>query len=227
MESGYNLLLSPHPDDLVLSGYSAICERREKQAIEFFNVSSFTRWRLKSKLLVTAYRTLEDRVILGLLNVKVSFLFLGDTSVSIEGRHSICLGDLKALLSSSGIPHKLFCPLGIGGHLDHMFVRQSGIDLWQSWGKEPELFFYEDLPYAALDLRSGYSFERCLLDVKHCCGVLRIAWRPLTKIEMRAKLLACRAYASQTNHANLLTEHARVLGKECSADFAERYFVPE
>lgn len=228
MELRYNLLLSPHPDDLVFSGFSALCEHSEKRAIVFFNVSRYTRWKVKSKLLVSGYRTLEDRIILGLFGVRVSFLFLEDTSLCNERPQSVNLTELKAMLPSRILPRKIFCPLGIGGHSNHLLVRQSGIDLWHSWEKKPELFFYEDLPYATFDLRnSRYSLEGCLDDVKRFCGTLRIAWRPISASEMRQKLLAGRAYASQTNHTKLLAEHSRKLGKECSAEFAEKYFAPE
>lgn len=171
---------------------------------------------------------LEDRIILGLFGVRVSFLFMYDTSLYEKSPRRMSMAQLKTTLLSSLIPQKIFCPMGIGGHSDHLSVRESGIDLWLLWNKEPKLFFYEDLPYAAYDLRNNsHSLERCIDDVKPFCGNLRVVWRPISKSEMRTKLLASRAYASQTNHSKLLAEHSRALGKECSAEFAEKYFASE
>ena len=124
------------------------------------------------------------------------------------------------------VPKRIFCPLGVGGHPDHLFVRQTGIDLWQSWNSKPELFFYEDLPYAAWSLTGHSTSEMCIADVSRSCGSMRVEWRPLTAGEMRNKLLASRAYVSQTDHTSLLLRHARTLGRQCSADFAEMYFTP-
>ena len=77
----YNLLLSPHPDDLVFSAFSILTKKEDNLALVFFNVSSFTRWPVKSKKLVTGYRTLEDRAILRSLKTKVKYLNLEDNSL--------------------------------------------------------------------------------------------------------------------------------------------------
>jgi LmbE family N-acetylglucosaminyl deacetylase len=46
--------------------------------------------------------------------------------------------------ASLGIDH-IYCPLGIGGHVDHRLVRQAAETL------ERDLWYYTDFPYAARD----------------------------------------------------------------------------
>src|SRR5712691_2216056 len=77
-----SLFLSPHPDDLVYSTFSALTEASKSRfAIVFFNVSGFTRWRFLSRPAVTLLRTLEDRLLLNLMGVRVSYRNLSDSSI--------------------------------------------------------------------------------------------------------------------------------------------------
>ncbi|XVN44358.1 MAG: PIG-L family deacetylase [Rickettsia hoogstraalii] len=43
-------------------------------------------------------------------------------------------------------PNKIFCPLGIGGHIDHKIVKEICLKIFRN--NYHNLVFYEDLPYA-------------------------------------------------------------------------------
>jgi LmbE family N-acetylglucosaminyl deacetylase len=50
-------------------------------------------------------------------------------------------------------PDQIFCPLGIGGHVDHQLVKSAFLEYLHSTGSaiipgETECYFYEDYPYA-------------------------------------------------------------------------------
>src|SRR5207245_11228947 len=78
-----SLFLSPHPDDLVYSTFSALTDTsKSRSAIVFFNVSSFTRWRFLSRPAVTLLRKLEDRLLSNFMGVRVSYKNLPDYSIT-------------------------------------------------------------------------------------------------------------------------------------------------
>src|SRR5579872_2675702 len=115
----YNLLLAPHPDDLVFSAFSALSSKEKKLAIVFFNVSTFSRWPIRSRTLVTLLRTLEDKFILNFLGTKVKYLFKKDSSL-------LATDPTNNKAWASWIkppPSSIFCPLGIGEHPNHKQVR--------------------------------------------------------------------------------------------------------
>ncbi|OEO32742.1 hypothetical protein VW23_010115 [Devosia insulae DS-56] len=55
---------------------------------------------------------------------------------------------LTGLLRSLPSGARIFCPAGIGGHVNHLAVRAVVVELLPELG-EHSVLFYEDLPYAA------------------------------------------------------------------------------
>ncbi len=226
LKKGYDLLLSPHPDDLLFSAFSALCDKRtSKMAIEYFNISKFSRWGPLPFFLVTPWRTLEEKLIMSLYKVNVRFLFLRDMTTERETGKSQKSFKISSLVKV--IPGRIFCPLGVGGNGDHLLVRDSAIDFWRSCQKKPRLFFYEDLPYAAREVGEEFSITACSREVERAVSSLAIQCRPLSEEELGHKVQLCRTYVSQTNHGILLARHAKKMGRECSCEYAERFYLAE
>lgn len=215
----YDLLLSPHPDDLVFSTFSILSNRREKLALIYFNVSKFTRWKIKSKLIVTTIRTLEDKIILSLLGTKTAYLFLPDDSIRKSSSEQLENGDISLL---KGMPSEIYCPLGVGGNPDHLKVRDKGIRLHRSFEKRPKLFFYEELPYAA---RHSDSIESRLQEISPFFSSIKPIVSVLSNDNMKRKLIASRVFFSQNNHGALLLKRAREVGEESSGEYAEKFYL--
>jgi LmbE family N-acetylglucosaminyl deacetylase len=99
----------------------------------------------------------------------------------------------KILESLSGIGSDLvLAPLGVGGHIDHLVVRDVGIQMAKDTHR---VIFYEDLPYAA-ELRAC-CFERAVRGFARRLGrPIRAAWIR-GAAGMGAKLFAIQAYSSQ------------------------------
>ncbi len=220
-----NLLLSPHPDDLVFSVFSIVSRPgTNNTAVIFFNVSRFTRWPLKSVKLVSVYRTLEDRLILGTLGVKsVTYLFQKDSSANSKG-----ISEVIDLAHRFAMPSRMFCPLGIGENPNHVAVRQSAISNWVRWGKTPELYFYEDLPYAAKENDSEKIESEIVANLSRACDskIVRRIQSPSSS-QLAKKIYLSKAYFSQTDYSLLLETHAKIKGKDSETGFAEILFQAE
>jgi hypothetical protein len=216
----FDLLLSPHPDDLVYSAYRMLSDRsRLKLAITFFNVSRFTRFGLLPRRIVTLARTLEDRVALGIAGCGVRFLYeldslaRGEAPVRVVAR----LPDL-----SGSMPVRIVAPLGVGSNPDHLIVRSVAMSLWRL-APECELVLYEDLPYAARSSDLATE-ETSIVSALGEAGI-REEFLPMSPSEMRRKLLLSRLYLTQTVKTQTLLDHARLVGADSSNGFAERVFV--
>jgi len=216
----YNLLLSPHPDDLVFSAFSILVKKQKNLAIVFFNVSSFTRWPVKSKRLVTGFRTLEDRTILRSLKTRVKYLHLEDNSLKESSDSD--------LLSTEGLdlelPATIYSPLGVGGSPNHLQVRKWAVEKWLSWEKKSMLNFYEDLPYAAKTKNLEVEEKQLLRELERTCGSLQKIKEPLTKTQLERKLRMCRYYFSQTDYSDLIGKHASNRADPGSMEFAEIFY---
>jgi hypothetical protein len=223
---GFDLLLSPHPDDLVYSAYAALSDRaRPKVGVVFFNVSKFARGRLLPTIPVTAFRTLEDRLILGRNGVKTSYLFLRDSTTRDDGNHELARWPLAPGPSAVSLPQRIFAPLGVGGHEDHLLVRRAAISWWSAgYGRIPQVCFYEDLPYAAKSRNLEEEEKRITDELEAECGALRAEHWRLEPSLLRRKLLFSRLYLSQADKAELFLRHAVRVGRVSDDGPAERYF---
>ncbi|BCX02146.1 MAG: GlcNAc-PI de-N-acetylase [Candidatus Roseilinea sp.] len=76
---------------------------------------------------------------------------------------------------------RVYCPMAIGGHVDHVIVRRAV----ESLAGPSAIRYYEDFPYAdrpsRFDLPEGYAFEKVAL----------------TEDEVEARIRAIACYASQ------------------------------
>ena len=217
-----SIFLSPHPDDLVYSAFSALVEQTGVgTAVIFFNVSRFTKWGLLPKYFVTPLRTLEERIILTRLRVRPSFLWLDDSSsrgYPINGQKVA-----SKLDRFRGAFRYVFCPLGISEHPDHATVRSAAIDYWLKCGSKPRICFYEDLPYAAKMKEAEVEVERCVRKLSQFCDHLCICYHPMNIDQLKRKIVYSRLYLTQNDQSKLLKRHAQLIGKKCGRAYAERY----
>lgn len=220
MPEEFDLLLSPHPDDLVYSAYAMLSDRsRPKLAITFFNVSRFTRFGLLPKRIVTLARTVEDRLALGIAGCKVRFLNEPDSIARGEAPIPVA-PRLPNLFGSP--PARIVAPLGVGGNSDHVIVRGVAMSLWRR-APECELVLYEDLPYAARSADLATE-ETSIVSALGEAGISE-EFLPMSPSEMRRKLLLSRLYLTQTGKTRTLLDHARRVGANSGEAFAERVFA--
>jgi len=220
MPGAYNLLLSPHPDDLVFSAFSILSKKTNNLALVFFNVSSFTRWPIRSVKLISSYRTLEDRAILRSLKTKVRYLFSEDDSVKrSKGTDRLSSWDIKV-----DLPRRIFSPLGVGGSPNHLQVRNWAIERWIAWDKKCELIFYEDLPYAA-KIRNAEQIESQMIsELRPSCGMIEKKLEPLSASQVARNMRLCKAYFSQTDYSEIIGDYAKIRGTSTSTGFAEMFY---
>lgn len=166
-------LLSPHPDDIALS-IGGLVDIYAQQGVECCLVNFFTEsdYCLPSfqKVDITKQRAEEDSKFAKLFNLKRINFSLPDSSIlehTAQSEKLCCPNDIrksdlkrKLLYSINQFnPKKIFCPLGIGGHIDHRMVKEVVLDINDVTDK---LYFYEDLPYA-----TNYSDQDIKDIIKH------------------------------------------------------------
>lgn len=98
---------------------------------------------------------------------------------------------LAELLRSMSPGARLFCPAGIGGHVNHLAVRAVVIDLLPELVGRVDVLFYEDLPYAA----SRRKRRRGVADLRLALTGRRL--RRQTWAAASGKLEAVNCYPSQ------------------------------
>jgi hypothetical protein len=217
------LLLSPHPDDLVFSCFSVLAKPKglHNRAIVFFNISTFSRWPIHSRRLVSTYRTLEDRFVLGSLHVEVKYLFGRDSSLESSSDTNDQLDwDLNL-----EIPSAIYSPLGVGHNENHLQVRDWAVKHWVRWQKKCSLLFYEDLPYAA---KLGDTLEDkevvITRELEAICGNIEFILEPLSGEDLARKLRFSKLYYSQTDYTDLLKSFAKQRGRSTETGFAEAFY---
>jgi hypothetical protein len=198
--------------------------------VVFFNVSRFARGRLLPTVPVTALRTLEDRLILGRNGVKASYLFLRDSTMRDDNDdgHHLHHGRWPPSLpgpSAADPPCRIFAPLGVGAHEDHLLVRKAAISWWSvEYERVPQICFYEDLPYAARSENLEAEEKRITDELEAECGALQAKHWRLQPSPLRRKLLFSRLYLSQADKGELFLRHAVQVGRLFNDGPAERYF---
>jgi len=185
--------------------------------ITCFNISSNTRIGSLPKLLVSPWRTIEDMLALFLTGTAYHHLNLLDFGA--RGKTST---RLEADLRTIGPVRRIFCPLGVGSHPDHTAVRDFAISFWNDCGRKPQLWFYEDLPYAALarELDNEVLVKR----ISSLCGKLNEIRIPMTEAQFKRKMLICGAYVSQRDIRQILRKHAKHVGRVIRAPYAEKLY---
>jgi LmbE family N-acetylglucosaminyl deacetylase len=95
-------------------------------------------------------------------------------------------------------PRRIYCPAGIGRHVDHLLTCSVALEWARSRGQLGQLRFYEDLPYATRRSRRARGLKRLRAEVG--VPLRRAAW-PVGE----DKLAALALYVSQHRSAPTLT----------------------
>jgi LmbE family N-acetylglucosaminyl deacetylase len=156
------LLLSPHADDVAYSIGGIVARLAMQADILLMTVFGRSGWALPQTLCqasvdaISAMREQEDRaycvrrrIDYALLAYPDSFVMGYDEAkelsvVAADDPRTTNIvkrvGDTVACL----VPHIVFAPCGLGGHVDHQIVR-TAVDALD----QVEVFYYEDVPYSA------------------------------------------------------------------------------
>lgn len=201
-----NIYLSPHYDDIAFSLGAWVAARPGGRLVNLFTRSGYVagtptdhwpdaatigRVGLLRRDEDTAFsqRYQLDRIDLGLDEPPVRRRTpwdLGGLADDIEQARA----PLAALLTALPSGARIYCPAGIGGHVNHLAVRAVVVELL------PELFgrsvlFYEDLPYAA----SSRARRRGIADLRAALKGKRL--RRETWASSLRKLESVNCYPSQ------------------------------
>ncbi len=227
------VLLSPHLDDAVVSAWSVITDVRDVAIVNVFagipEPGPVPRWDLltgaRDRRVHMQERLEEDRAALALAGREPSYLPFLDRQYRSGDPGT---GDLVTAISGA-LPAAamLYAPAGIGGHADHLLVRDAAIVLSRRVGLP--LALYAELPYA---VRFGWpswvtgapADRRLVADADwephlSAAPLDRTALSPrirrLDDTQMAAKLAAMKRYGTQFTGLNQgpirLLEHPLVL----------------
>lgn len=174
------VFLSPHLDDIAFSLGGAVASFASFFELILLNIFSETRYLYhkdpKNSLSANEIREAEDRAFSQRIGAKRITLGFPDTSVLKHTSQSEFITSFrdhrytpvkkeieKVLLKEN--PDIVFCPLGLGGHIDHRIVFHA---IWyQEIKTQAQIYFYEDLPYTAhLDLLTVESIIQSKMDQK-------------------------------------------------------------
>lgn len=175
------LIISPHQDDAALSIGGLMACRADLEAHLVLNVFTVSAWLGEGFPTapveeVSSLRQLEEALcnrVLGARGcsmqmweaevrnyhrravdnypVREGFVFANDPDLRTLGeRDSITRGILQAVERLR--PTRIYFPLGLGSHVDHVYLRNAGVALAPRLASSDcEVFFYEDQPYATYE----------------------------------------------------------------------------
>jgi len=222
------VLLSPHSGDIAYSLGGSILTGFYCPPIRITTI--FTRSSLAPRRTdltdvdtISKIRALEDYEYCREIKVRIQRLHFAESSLrdisNSPGRdpiYNIVREHLDAKLHSLK-DSLILCPLGLGGDIDHLIIRNICDDLGFS-----HLCYYEDLPYAnRLSMEFIYAYAR-QLRLKPCS----IQVDPVMDSKTRNLLI----YASQVGISEILEviNHAKRLGIESkSGGYQERIWYKE
>lgn len=212
LPSAADLFLSPHSDDICFSLGELARRRRAGTLLTVFSRSLYVAEpapQANSSDQVTAVRCAEDAAFAAGCCLAVETMGLRDARV--RGRESFSLdalasevkalepvllgwiGDFAGRRQPTDRPW-MFCPSGIGGHLDHVAVMTVVARNLENLQETHRVCFYEDLHYASNVLARSVGLRR-LAQTLPRFTLLRREW-PLADGGI-AKLNLIRLYASQ------------------------------
>jgi LmbE family N-acetylglucosaminyl deacetylase len=218
--------LSPHPDDIAYACGGLLAARTAGSEIHVLTVFGRSRWAVQRSLRelapdqISALRRDEDRAYCARAGLQLSYFAFPDASLS--GFDDVtelqpCRSDPRAEAVTAAIhdwcvriaPDLVIAPAAIGGHVDHVLVRDAGLAM----DRRVELAFFEDLPYAALEPLAALE-ARLRADRLECLAEVDI-----TDV-LADKLAAMRLYRSQTDDENvqLARAHAYRVGDGRAAE---------
>lgn len=180
------VILSPHCDDACFSlGGTIAClldAGIELTIINVFSVSDFVEKRFVAldrgcvnAEQVTRVRKREDMDFVELMGggIHLRYLDMSDAPMrnhdlaNIEvsegcycGLDTKCIDAICAMFENFSLEQydDIYCPLGIGRHVDHLLVRDSVL-AYSNSNRLPSLLFYEDIPYVCR-IDEGYDIRR-------------------------------------------------------------------
>jgi hypothetical protein len=204
--SASDLFLSPHPDDICFSLGALAFRRRAGTLLTVFSRSSFLApsqaWRVSGNEGVSGLRRAEDAAFATACGLSRRELGLEDAMA--RGRRVFDLAPLAedaawlAPLLHAGLETPppppeprvrpwLFCPAGIGGHLDHVLLRLAVAGNIETLMRSWRVCFYEDLHYASapMDRFAGlHHLTRALPGFKLTRRIAALGGMTAKKIEL-------------------------------------------
>jgi LmbE family N-acetylglucosaminyl deacetylase len=165
------LFIQPHSDDCALScgGIMALMNDYSIRCETIFSNYSTKGFPLRETINISdeeysGLRRMEDESAFDYLGGKIRFSGL-DEALLRGLRFPIVKGGVfkkdRSLLKAIETvldraikrtqPKKLFLPMAVGNHYDHILVAASARNLLSTYGKEIDFFFYEDYPYCDED----------------------------------------------------------------------------
>lgn len=150
--SGQGVILSPHPDDAVLSAFSLLTSSEPVQVIDVCtglpdpgSLGTFDGvFGVSDSRALMRDRMAEDERALGMLGRAAIGLGFLDDQYRTEPKDVELVRSKVADLT--GGHDWIAVPAGIGAHPDHLVVRDVGLALARDRGQR--VLFYADLPYA-------------------------------------------------------------------------------
>ena len=213
LNSRWDVYLSPHSDDVCFSLGSLAHKRHGGVLLTVFPITAYVAVRLGESRpgsdQVTAIRMSEDIAFTTACGLRAEFLkamgasllgrrpfdlgFANDNAKRIEAPLIGLLLQLAAERGQGARPW-LFCPSGIGGHVDHVAIRLVMAQHYDRLAPLYRLAFYEDLPYASQP-RARLTGLAELLRGLHGRNLRRHAWPLADKAPIKLSLI--RLYESQ------------------------------
>ncbi len=146
-----NIIISPHIDDAFFSlGGLLLRDMGEQQKIvNVFSVSDYTLSGRMDPKKVTKVRMEEERRNIKKIGADVDFLAFSNIGSAAHSRKTEA--KIRTRLGryiKEG--RRIFFPLGIGGHGDHVLLARAGLEFAKLSGN---VYLYEDLPYAVRGTR--------------------------------------------------------------------------
>ena len=170
----HTIVMSPHPDDAALSAFSE-SQDHANFFLGFHVVNVFSRtawWRFPDRqgdvAEIQRVREMEEKFVSRLMRARLKMLDLPEALLRgydmdevfrppVPARdapvEAAIVAAIKELVQLQ--PGWWLLPLGVGGHVDHLVVREFSLAaLEESVVPLESIMFYEDLPYAA-DVSEG------------------------------------------------------------------------
>ena len=162
-----DVYLQPHSDDICFSLGALAHKQHRGILLTVLPISAYVPvpagGTTRSSEEVTAIRVAEDVVFAGACGLDARFIQMKDAS--LLGHRPFDLGwvdenmrrietpllDVLLGLPSQGCNRRswLFCPIGIGGHVDHVAIRMAVSRMPERLARRYRIAYYEDLHYAS------------------------------------------------------------------------------
>ena len=211
-----NIYLSPHHDDICFSLAATVQRRRGGQLVNLFTRAEhvLARTRLPRNREarvreVTRLRTTEDQEFAAESSLTRHDLMLDEPALlgihafdttNLDPEIKLLQGPLMELLQGFFLRQgpagsALFCPMGIGGHRNHLSTLIAVAENLPRLKRSCRIFLYEDLPYASNPVARARGVARALKIMRG--EPLARLILPLSSEAFTEKLRSVGLYASQ------------------------------